>query len=86
MFVLGKPFQASLLFVCKARSLTLIRAHQGFFNRVGSCFTNNHYTTLEKIARDKYPNLLRIFVNSVRKKFYNFDTRCQCYKSCFHHC
>jgi hypothetical protein len=58
VFVPVKPFQTSLLFVGKARNLSLSRAHEGFFNRVGSCFTNNHYTRFERIARDKHTSLL----------------------------
>ncbi len=68
-----KFFQPSLLFVCKARSLTLSRAHQGFFNRVGSCLTNKHYTTLEKLVRHKHSSLLWTFVNYSCKKSCNIE-------------
>jgi hypothetical protein len=42
VFVHGKPFQPSLLFVGKARSLPYSGAPERFFNRIGSCLTNRH--------------------------------------------
>jgi hypothetical protein len=39
LFVLGKPFQPSPLFVDKARSIPETEAFERF-NKVGSCFTN----------------------------------------------
>ncbi len=41
MFVHGKPFQPSVLFVGKARSLPQSGASERFFDRVGSSFTKN---------------------------------------------
>ncbi len=64
-----QPFQTSLLFVGKARSLSQSVTYERFLNRVGSCFTNKHYTRREKLARDKHPSLLRKFVNYGRKSF-----------------
>jgi hypothetical protein len=58
VFVPVKSFQPSLLFVGKARNLSLSRAYEGFFNRVGSCFYNKHYTRLERITRYKHSSLL----------------------------
>jgi hypothetical protein len=60
-----------VLFVGKGRSLPYSGAPERFFNRVGSCFTNRHYTKLERLAMDKHSSLLRTFVNYGRKKFYN---------------
>jgi hypothetical protein len=42
VFVAGKPFQPSLVFVGKARSLPYRGASERLINRVGSCFTNKH--------------------------------------------
>jgi hypothetical protein len=61
--------------VGKARSLPYSVAPQSFFNRVGSCFTNRHWTRLEKLALGKHSSLLQKFVNYGRKKFYNIGPR-----------
>ncbi len=50
MFVHRKPFLSSLFFVGKARSLPYSEAPERIFNRIGSCFTNRHYT---KLATEK---------------------------------
>jgi len=50
------------LFVGRAKSLPESGAFERFFNRVGSCFTNNHHTRLERLARSKHFNLLQKFV------------------------
>jgi hypothetical protein len=71
VFVPGKPFQTSLLFVCKASSSPLRGASERFFNRVGSCFTNRHKTRLKMLARDKPTSLLQKCVTYGCKKFYN---------------
>jgi hypothetical protein len=55
----------------KARSLPYSGAPERFFNRVGSCFTNRHWTRLERLAMDKHYSLLQKFVNYDRKKLYN---------------
>jgi hypothetical protein len=39
---ISRHFQASLMFVGKARSLPYSTAPESFFNRIGSCFTNKH--------------------------------------------
>ncbi len=70
MFVPGKPFQSSQLFVGKARSLTRGESER-FFNRAGSCFTNKHYTKLERLARDKRSSFVRTFIYYNQKKFNN---------------
>ncbi len=73
MFILGKLFQPSLMFVGKASCLPLSGGHEGYFTQVGSGLTCKHYTRLEKFASDKHSSLLRKFVNYGRKKFYNID-------------
>ncbi len=72
--VQGKPFQPDLMFVCKVRSLTLSGEHVEFFNRVGFCFTNKHYTRLESLGRDKHSSLLRAFVNYGQKLYTTLAT------------
>ena len=57
MFVLGKLFQPSLIFLGEARSLPLSKASERLFNRVGSCLTLKHYTILERLARDEHSSL-----------------------------
>jgi hypothetical protein len=42
VFVPGKPFQPSLVFVGNARSLTLRGAPERFFTQVGSGLTHKH--------------------------------------------
>ncbi len=73
MFVHGKPFQPSLLFVGKAKSLPYGGAPERFFNRVGSCFTKRHYIRLERLLMDKHSSLLRTFVNYGRKFFITLE-------------
>jgi hypothetical protein len=57
-FVPGKPFQPSLIFVVKARSLPKSGAPERQFTWVGSGLTRKHKTKLERLARDKHPSLL----------------------------
>ncbi len=54
MFAPGNPFQSRLLFVGKARSLSLSGASERSFASVGSRLTCKHYTILERLARDKH--------------------------------
>jgi hypothetical protein len=51
VFVLGKPFQSSVMFVGEARILPWSGAPQRCFTLVGS------YTRLERVARDKHSSL-----------------------------
>ncbi len=60
VFVLCKPFQPSVMFVGKARSLPQ-----------SASLTRKHSTRLERIAIDKHSSLLRKSVNYGRKKFYS---------------
>ncbi len=59
MFVLGKPFQPSLMFVGKAKSLPKKGAPFRCSIWLGSGITHNHYNRLEKVVRDKYSSLLQ---------------------------
>ncbi len=63
MFVLGKLYQPSLVFVDKARSLTYSGARERYFTKVSSGLTDTHQTRLERLTRDKHSSLLRKFVN-----------------------
>ncbi len=69
MFDPGKPFQPSLMFVDKARSHPLRGSPEICFTQVGSGLTHKHYTSLEKLAKDKDSRLLQTFVNYACKKF-----------------
>ncbi len=71
MFVLGKPFQPSLMFIVNSRGLSYSGAPERCFTWVGSGLTCKHVTRLERLARDKHSRLLRKYVNYVRKKFYS---------------
>jgi hypothetical protein len=57
-FVHGKPFQPSLMFVGKSRSLPYTGATPRCFTWVGFCLTCKHKTRLEKLARNKCSSLL----------------------------
>jgi hypothetical protein len=70
VFASGKPFQSSLMFVGKARSLPYRS-----ITWVGSCLTHKHYTSLERLTGDKRTSLLRTFRKFRRKKFYKIFTR-----------
>ncbi len=41
---------------------------------------------LKMFARGKHSSLFQRGVNAEVKSFYNVDTRCQCYKTCFLRC
>ncbi len=81
MFAPGKPFQPSLLFVGKARSLPLSGAPERCFTWVGSWLICKHYTILERLSRDEHSILLQKFVTYGYKKFYNIGPWAQCYKT-----
>ncbi len=51
-FAPGKPFQPSLMFVGKARSLPKSRAPERCFTWVDSCLTHRRYTKLRRLKRD----------------------------------
>ncbi len=71
VFFPGLPFQPSLMFVGKARSLRKSSAFESWFTQVGSGFTRKHETRLERPARYKQSSLLRSFENYILKKFHN---------------
>jgi hypothetical protein len=81
MFVPGKPFHPSVMIVGEARGLPESGASARCFTEVGSGLTNNHYTRLERLVRDKHSSLLRKFVNYGQKKFYNIGPRVQSHKT-----
>ncbi len=60
MSVHGKPFQPSLLFVGKARSLLYGVAPKKCFTQVGSGLTHKHRSKLERLAWHKPSSLLYI--------------------------
>jgi hypothetical protein len=62
----GKPFQASLIFVCYAKSLP----DRGVNFRVGSWPYPQDCTRLERLAFDNHSNLFQTFVNYRWKKFF----------------
>jgi hypothetical protein len=45
------------LWVGKAKSLPKSGASERCFNQLGSSLTRNHYTRLERLARDQHSNL-----------------------------
>ncbi len=68
MFVPGKPFQTSPMFMGKA---TLERS----FTRVGSSLLSNCKNRLERLDMDKHSSLLQKFVNCGCKKIFNIGPR-----------
>ncbi len=71
VFVPGKPFQPSLTFVGKARSLTQSGTTERRFTGVCSGLTCKHKTRLQRLARDKHSSLSQTFINNICKKLYN---------------
>ncbi len=69
MLVTGKPFQPSLIFVGKARSLKYSGAPERCFSQIGFGLIHFHFSWLERLARDKRSSLLQTFVNYVCKIF-----------------
>ncbi len=69
MFVSGKYFQSSLMFVGKAKSLHASGASEMCFIHLGSSLTFKHQTRLERLAMDKHSSLLRKSVNYGQKSF-----------------
>jgi hypothetical protein len=53
VFVLGKPFHASLMFVGKFGAYP----SEAPFHSSLVCFAHNHYTSLEGLARNKHSSL-----------------------------
>ncbi len=69
MFVPGKSFKPSLMFVDKAGVYPSEAT-----SRIGTGLTHKHKTRMEKFARDEHSSLLRTFVNYRHKKFYNIGS------------
>jgi hypothetical protein len=67
--MLVTPFQPTLMFAHKVRSLPESGVLKRCFTRVGSSLTHKHYIRLEKPIRDKHSSLLRTLLNYSRKKF-----------------
>jgi hypothetical protein len=74
-FAPGKPFQPSLLFAGKTRSLPLSEEPERRFTWVGYCLTCKHYSIPERLARDEHSSLLQKNLTCGRKKFYNIGPR-----------
>ncbi len=60
VFAPGRPFQPSVMFAGKARSL--------LYGRGGSCLSRKHYIRLEKLAKDKHSSLFYPFVSYGEKR------------------
>ncbi len=71
VFVHGKPFQPSLMFVGEVRSLPQRGSLERCFTRVGSSLTHKRQTRLERFARNKHSSLLQKSVNNSCKMFYS---------------
>jgi hypothetical protein len=74
MFVPGRLFQPSLMFVGKTRNLLKTGAPERCFTLAGSGLTYKYYTRLERLATDKQSSLVRTLVNSEHKFFITLDT------------
>jgi hypothetical protein len=72
VFVPGKPFQQSLMFLDKTRGLPQSVAPERCYTWVGSGLTRKHLTKLERLGRGKHSSLLQKSTNYGRKKFYSF--------------
>ncbi len=76
MYIYGKPFQPSPIFVGKARILIQSGVPERRFTWVGSEPYSQTLTWLERFAEENHS--LRTFVINGRKKFCNIDARSQC--------
>ncbi len=74
-FAPGKPFQSSLLFADRVRSLPLSGAPERCFTQLGSFLTCKHLAILERLSRDKHSSKVGKFVTYGRKNFYNISPR-----------
>jgi hypothetical protein len=79
IFVPGKPFQPSLMFVGngKAKSLLLRRASFRCSTWVRSNLSHKHQARLEGLATDKRSSLLRTLINYGHRKFCTNGNHCQ---------
>jgi hypothetical protein len=74
VFVSGKPFKPSLIFVGKARNYPTIKRHS---TRVGSGLTHKYKARLKRIVKYKHPNLFCTFVSDEEKCFFNNIDCCE---------
>jgi hypothetical protein len=75
VFVLGRPFQLTLMFVGKVKSAPWIGTPKRSSTQVGSSLTHKHQTRYERPAKEKRYSLLEIFVNYVRKRCITLSPR-----------
>ncbi len=83
MFITGKLFRPSLMFVGKVRSLPYSIVYFSYSSQVGSSLTHKHKMNVEGLARDKHFSLLQTFLNYEHKKSYNVGPLCQLHKIFF---
>jgi hypothetical protein len=83
MLVTNRPFQPSLRFMGKARSLPKSGAPKRFFPRFCSSPTHKHYTRLKRLVKHEHSSLSGTFINNDCKEFYNVVPRWQCHKIYF---
>ena len=76
MFVSGKLFQPSIMFVGKAMGLPESGAPERCFIWVGPGLARKHWTRLEKLGTYKHSSLLQKTINYSCNKFYSTDPRC----------
>ncbi len=69
MFVNGKPFQPSLMFVGKAGAYPIEEPFRCCTLGQASGLAHKQETRLERLTRDKHSNLLRNFINHRQKGF-----------------
>ncbi len=81
MFVLGKLFQPSLMFVGSSKGLPCSGAPERCFTLVGPGLACKHWTRQERLAREKHSSLLQTSINYDSEKFYSTGPRCLCIKS-----
>ncbi len=71
MFVFGKPLQPSLMFAGKARAYGSEASFRCSTLGQPPGLTHQHYTKLERLAKDKHSSLLQKYVYYGCKKFYS---------------
>ncbi len=78
---LAITFQSSLTFAGNTRSLPKKEASESSSNWVGSGLALNSKTQLKWVSKGKLSSLLGLVASDEGKKFYNIDTRCQCFET-----
>jgi hypothetical protein len=69
MFVLGKPFQLSLIFACKAKAYPSEAPFRCSTLGLAPGLTRKNLTRLERLTEDKHSGLLRKSVITAVKSF-----------------